>query len=268
MNEAELLFTQVLKCDRVFLYSHSQEPLSKDCSSRIAAALKKRIQSMPIQYILKKTEFMGLEFMVDESVLIPRPETEVLVEAVLEYSANKKLDKSGLRILDIGTGCGNIAVSLAKMLNTCDITALDISGEALKTATRNARLNAVAKRVHFLKSDFRLRQGIAFRERYFDIIVANPPYIPTGQIGELMPELKYEPGIALDGGIDGLACFRSIINNFCPYLQRQGRLFFEIGFGQLEQLQNIFQKDENFEIIEVIKDYSGIDRVIVAKRIH
>jgi len=277
VNETELLFTEILNCNRLSLYQNKDLCLSTDKSSLIASVLKRRIRGEPIQYILGKTEFMGLEFRVSEFVFIPRPETEVLVEAVLQYVTRSPpgggrqghpLAGAGkvtrLNILDIGTGSGCIAVSLAKFLSDENITATDISQEALEVAEYNAKLNNLAKRIRFIQGD--LFSQYAIRNTQYDIIISNPPYIPTADIQDLQLEIKYEPAVALDGGKYGLDFYRNIVTYAPNYLKVGGFLIMEMGFRQSKSIENIFKKSENFEIIEVIKDYNDIDRVIVAQR--
>jgi release factor glutamine methyltransferase len=232
----------------------------KDKSAWIASVLKRRVRGEPIQYILGKTEFMGLEFKLTKDVLIPRPETEILVETVIKIASGSRPQASGCKIMDIGTGSGNIAISLAKILKNCKIVAIDISQEAINVARGNALLNGVVDKISFINQDFFSPQPFSF-----DFIVSNPPYIPTLEINTLQPEISYEPRIALDGGRDGLDFYRRIIAESPEYLKEGGYLIMEIGFGQKDRIKNIFQKSENFEIIEVVRDYSSIERVIVAK---
>ena len=259
MNETELLFTQILNCSRSDLYLNKEIRLSREKSLRISAALKRRLSREPIQYILGNTEFMGLEFLVSKDVFIPRPETEILVETVL-----KLVQSSGFRvkslILDLGTGSGCIAVSLAKFLPAAKVTALDISDKALKIARKNARLNNV--KVEFMKQDLTDNRQPATGN--FDIIVSNPPYIPGPGIDGLQPEVRHEPRIALDGGRDGLEFYRKIIKCAPRYLKKYGYLVMEVGFGQRGSIEDIIRLSGRLKIKEVIKDYSGIDRIVVA----
>jgi release factor glutamine methyltransferase len=252
MIESELLFTQVLGCDRVSLYLNKDKRLTSDQARFISSSLEKRIKGEPLQYILGKTEFMGLEFRVNKKVLIPRPETETLVEAAIKYAKGKK-------ILDLGTGSGCIAVSIAKKSPGSDVTAVDISKDALDIAKENAELNRV--KVRFLRT--KLFKGLLTK---YDLIISNPPYIPRDQIRSLQPELKYEPFIALDGGNDGLAFYRKIIKEAPDYLKDNGILIMEMGFNQRKWIEGILRRVKHFNIIEVIKDYNNIDRVIVVQK--
>jgi len=263
MNEVELLFSDILNCNRLSLYQNRDLCLRKNKTRLIASALKRRIKSEPIQYILQKTEFMGLEFRVNKDTFIPRPETEILVETALRWLSENRKSLNPANILELGTGSGCIAVSLAKFMPTARITALDISDRALKVAKYNARLNKVNGRINFIKSDLFLQFAKSYAK--YELIVSNPPYIRTREIKGLQPEIRYEPVAALDGGCDGLDFFRKIINQAPDYLKKGAFLIMEIGFNQRAQVENIFQKSENFEIIEVVKDYNSIDRIIAAK---
>jgi len=262
MNETELLFTEILNCDRASLYLNKDLALTKEKSSRIASILKRRILGEPIQYILGKTEFMGLEFKLTPDVLIPRPETEILVETVLKVVYGVQSREYSANILDVGTGSGCIAVSLAKYISGCKIDALDISSGALEVAVENAHFNRV--KINFFPAD--LFNSIHLKPANYDIIVSNPPYIASGQLQYLQPEINHEPAIALDGGIDGLDFYRRIIKDSPRYLKEEGCLVIEIGFQQKEAVEEIFQKSPAYQIIEVIKDYHNIERVVVAKK--
>jgi len=259
MNEVELLFTEALHSDRMSLYLDRSIILGKDKSGFIAQALKRRINHEPIQYILGKTEFMGLEFKVNPDVFIPRPETEILVETLINIVHSSKLEVHSL--LDIGTGSGCIAISLAKFLKDVKITATDIANEALEVAKQNALLNKVE--INFLQSNLFSNYGL--RTMNYELIVSNPPYVSTLELNELQPEIQYEPRIALDGGADGLDFYRRLITESPRYLKRSGFLIMEMGYNQENAIKKIFQNSEVFKIIEVIKDYNNIDRVIVAQ---
>lgn len=262
MNESELIFTEILNCNRPSLYLDKDIVLNRAKSSLVSNILKRRIKGEPIQYILGKTEFMGLEFKVTKDVLIPRPETEIIVETVIKYAYGLSLMAYG--ILELGTGSGCIAVSLAKYLPHFDITATDISEEALNIAKENAKNNNVADRIMFLKSN--LFESLPICHMPYAICVCNPPYIRTQDIETLQPEIRYEPRQALDGGKDGLDFYRNIIERAPSYLKEDGFLIMEMGFNQGEAIKNIFQNSGYFEIIGLIKDYNNFDRIIIAKK--
>lgn len=263
MVESELLFTEILDCDRVSLYLNKNVPLGKDNSDLIASVLKRRINGEPIQYILGKTEFAGLEFKVDKNVFIPRPETEILVEAAVKTGRSLSVTGERLKILDLGTGSGCIAVSLAKLLPDAQVAATDISPEAIEVAKENARFHRV--KINFFQGG--LFNAYHLSPITYHLIISNPPYIPTAEIDKLAPEVKYEPRIALTGGADGMDFYRNIISRAPARLREGGFLILEMGFGQRQAIENIFKISGNFEIIEVIRDYSDIDRVIAAKKV-
>ena len=240
----------------------------------------------PIQYIIGKTEFCGLQFNVDERVLIPRPETELLVDAAYRLVLMNRAAIGKIEILDLCTGSGNIAVSLAsrlsiaaklmlstekhagawrltKGISNCRIVASDISPDALSVASGNAEANGVYDKIEFIKSD--LYTDIKGR---FDIIVSNPPYIAKHEFPVLPEEVLREPAIALDGGEDGLDLYRRIVSGLGEHLKTGGSVVFEIGYGQRADVTGIFADNGNFKITNIIRDHNGIDRVITAKWIN
>jgi release factor glutamine methyltransferase len=261
MTEAELLFTELFNCDRLSLYLNRRSGVTKDKSDLISSVLKRRVSGEPIQYILGKTEFMGLKFKVAPCVFIPRPETEVLVETAIKmvHGSRSKVQS----ILDLGTGSGCIAISLAKFMRNVRVIATDISNEALEIAKQNALLNNAE--VNFLQSN--LFANCELRTMNYELIVSNPPYIAATEIDSLQPELQYEPRVALDGGKDGLEFYRKIISLSPYYLKRDGLLIMEMGFCQKGAIKNIFQNSKKFEIIEIVKDYNNIERVVVARKV-
>jgi release factor glutamine methyltransferase len=254
MHEAELLFTEVLNCTRPDLYLNKDLRISKENGALLSSALKRRLAGEPLQYILGKSDFYGLQFKVTPDCLIPRPETEILVDNAKKYPATN--------ILELGTGSGCIAISLAKILPQARVTATDISEKALAVAKENALIHKVS--VNFIKAD--LFSAYELTSYAYDLIVSNPPYIASGDIETLQPEVRYEPRVALDGGADGLDVYRRIALESGQFLKEDGRLILEIGFGQAEDVAKILTKNKSFEIIEVVKDYSDIKRVIVAQK--
>lgn len=225
----------------------------------------------PIQYIMGSVEFCGLEFHVDDRVLVPRPETELLVEIAVELAGSSSAKTGTLDILDLCTGSGNIAIalmargcaSLTKNLSNCRITASDISPAALEVARRNAIRNGVYDGLKFICSD--LFTDIKGR---FDIIVSNPPYIARHEFLTLQEEVLREPREALDGGADGLDFYRRIVASLPEYLKRGGYIVMEIGYGQRAALTDIIAKSGIFRLSGVKKDFNGIDRVIIAEWIN
>lgn len=257
MNEAELVLSQVLDCDRISLYLNKGLVLDKDQSVIVSNIFKRRISGEPLQYILGKCEFMGFEFKVDARALIPRPETEILVESALK---ELRIETNAiLKILDLGTGSGCIAVSIAKLLPNSTVWAVDLSQEALALAQENANLNKVE--IKFLCSDL-------FKEvknNKFDLIISNPPYVSINEFQGLAKEISFEPKQALVAGSDGLDFYRSIISQASAYLNSNGLLAFEVGYQQAKSVREILEK-ENFSDIKIINDYNNIQRVVIAKK--
>ncbi len=251
---AELLLAHTLNCRRLDLYLSYDRPLNEDEVNIYREFIRRRSKSEPLQYIIGKVEFYGLEFNVNPSVLIPRQETEILVETIIN-SVNKE---DNLRILDIGVGSGNISVSLAKHLPYTKITASDISEEALVIAKANAEMNNVLERINFINHNI-LKDDL---EDEFDIVVSNPPYISEKEFPELKDELKvYEPRNALTDFSDGLNYFKTISSRAQKFLINNGKIFFEAGQGQAEDVKKILGEN-NFKEISIVKDYLKIDRVI------
>lgn len=217
----------------------------------------------PIQYIIGNAEFCGLDLIVNEDVFIPRPETEVLVGSAVKLIRSSFVQGQGIRMLDLCTGSGNIAISLTKNISDCRIFASDISDNALDVARKNAARHGVSDRIEFINSDL-----FDKLEGKFDIIVSNPPYIARHEFKELQKEVLREPPIALDGGEDGLDFYRAIITSAPAYLRSVGYLIFEIGFGQREGICEIIRQTNGFSLVEVIPDQNNIDRVIIAKWIN
>ena len=258
MTEREILLTSILKCQRADLYA-GKLALTKEQEEILAYYLSLRAKGEPLQYILGESEFFGFRFKVDKRALIPRPETEILVEAVIkQFTSHKSQVTSQVKILDIGTGSGCIAVSLAKSLSNARVTALDISPEALELARENAVINGVLERIDFIQSDL-----LSPAAKAFDIIVSNPPYVCSQEIDKLSPEVRSEPRLALDGGNEGLDFYRRIIPLAGGFLKNGGFLALEIGFQQRQGIEEIVNQQGWLRVKEVIKDYSGIERVMV-----
>ncbi|MDP4180712.1 MAG: peptide chain release factor N(5)-glutamine methyltransferase [Bacillota bacterium] len=261
--EAGVLLCNLLNIDRAFLYSKGEQVLSDKNAKEYLNNLNKRINGLPLQYITGHQEFMSLDFQVTPKTLIPRQDTEILVETVINYAKNKHDSK--LRILDIGTGSGCIAVSMAYFIDDCCVTALDISPGALKIAELNANNNGVGNKIIFKQVDIMNDNSFKiFIDEPFDIIVSNPPYIPAGEIPYLQKEVReFEPLEALDGGADGLDFYREIIsksNDLLPH----GALAFEVGYDQAKDVYNLMKS--KFSEVSIQKDLSGIDRVVMGFR--
>ena len=262
--DAQLLVGLVLERDRLYLLTNPDQIVSREDENRIRALVEKRSDGVPLQHLTGKQEFMGMDFEVGPQVLIPRPETEILVEeAISDLREKGKID-----ILDIGTGSGAIAISLAKFLPLSRVYAVDISKEALETAKRNAASNGLEKRISFLLGD--LFQPFEEIGEKVDAIVSNPPYIPAKEIGLLQREVAlYEPKAALDGGMDGLDFYREIAEKAHRFLKPGGKIYLELGFGQAQAVENLLKEmkcdgESCYNYILRIKDLAGIERVVKA----
>ena len=255
--KARILMEYTLNQNRQYLIANSEQNLSEGQVDKYFKLVKKLEDNIPLEYIINKKEFMKLNFYVDENVLIPRPETEILVEETINIA--KQINAK--RILDLCTGSGAIVVSLAKYLPDVEFVATDISKEALVIANKNAIENKVDKRINFLQSD--LFKNL--ERQKFDIIVSNPPYIETSVIDELEENVKKEPYIALDGGRDGLDFYKKIYEHGYNYLTHQGYICVEIGYNQKESVKNIIKKQKKYIEIKDIKDLSNNDRVLIVK---
>ncbi len=263
MTEKELILTSILNCSRSDLYLRGISLNVKE-EAKFLSLLEARKNGAPLQYLLGFTEFMGLRFKVDKRSLIPRPETEILVEEILK--AVKDLNLKVKNVLDIGCGCANIAVAIAKFLPQARVTALDISRESLELAKENAVLNQVGQRINFLKADFLSNELFKEDNRLFDILISNPPYIKSADLTSLPREVQQEPLIALDGGSDGLKFYRAIIQKAERLLQKTGLLALEIGYNQSKPVARMLEKSNGLKILRIIQDYVGIERVIIARK--
>ena len=260
MNEAELVYSHVLNCDRLSLYLDKEARLDRNKSAQVYRILRRRIMGEPLQYILGSAEFMGYEFKVDKRALIPRPETEILISCALE-----KLKSRGKtapqKIFDLGTGSGCIAVATAKLLPQALIWASDISLPALQLAKENSDLHKV--KVKFLHSD--IFSALKKDQEKFDLIISNPPYISTQEFCGLAKEISFEPVLALEAGIDGLDFYRRIISQAAFYLNDDGLLALEVGANQADRICAMLD-EQNFKVLDIIKDYNNIKRVVMAKQ--
>lgn len=255
--EAEVLLKDVMICDSLYLHIHSNDNISDDCFEKFISYCKRRAAGEPSAYITGKKEFMSLEFDVDKNVLIPRPETELLVEKIIEKYKDCHVD-----ILDICTGSGAIACSLAKYMPNAKVTATDICSESIDVAKKNACKFNIEKQLDFIVSDA-LADSYNFSKKY-DVVVSNPPYIETAVIDSLERTVKdYEPLLALDGGADGLEFYRKISRNIKPFLNKGAMIIFEIGYNQGRDVGKILNED-CWTGIKVIKDYSLNDRIVLA----
>lgn len=254
-TNAEILLAEILHCKRLDLYLSFDKPLSENELNLYRESIKQRAMRIPLQYILGYVEFFGLKINVNQNVLIPRPETELLVEKIINDFKSIK----NLRILDIGSGSGNISLSLAKNLENSFVTGIDISDKAIEVAIDNAIKNSVAN-VEFKLLDIMTEE--IFNQGKFDLIVSNPPYVSKNDYQTLEPELKvHEPRVALTDNADGLTFYNRIITIAKNILKQPGYLYFEIGKDQHEIIYGLMNQ-QNFNNIKIQKDYSGIERMI------
>jgi release factor glutamine methyltransferase len=266
--EAEILLAHALQLQRIDLYVQYDRPLSSNELSRFKDLIKRRINREPVAYILGSKEFWSMDFMVTKDVLIPRPDTEFLVEAAINLLPQDSASNAILtpkRILELGTGSGAVILALASMRPCHLFFASDRIAAAVKLAKQNANHHGFERRVSFICADW----FGPFKDKMpvFDMIVSNPPYVPSRVIEKLQPEIvRYEPISALDGNEDGLSCLRYIIDNAHFYLQRKGHLLLEIGHDQRNDVQNIVDQCAKYENVVYTKDYSGYDRVVQMRK--
>ncbi len=258
--DVQLILSHLLQKDKIYLFLHREEEVDDAIEEKFYEMVKRRNAGYPLQYMINSQEFMGLDFYVQEGVLVPRPDTEILTEKIIKIVNETDLKNKKIKILDIGTGSGAIALSLAYYLKNAAVTAVDISEEALKTAEINKkRLNL--SNVNIVKADI-FKNESAFNEKY-EIVVSNPPYIERSIIKDLPIEVsRFEPKLALDGGEDGLEYYRRIVEVFKNMNLNGSILCVEIGSNQGKTVTEIFERADIFEKVECDKDYSGNDRVV------
>lgn len=250
---AQLLLAHVCTCSREDLIRNATLDVSPSLSERYRMLIELRSRDVPLSYLTQEKEFYGLKFFVDENVLIPRPETELLIEAF-----SKQLPNTSLRICDVGSGSGAIAITVKKLFPNLKVTAVDISEKALAVAVKNAKNLGVD--VEWIHSN--LLDQI---DQKFDFVLANLPYIPSHEISALPSSVRCEPRLALDGGKDGLDFYRKLISQLDHKLEKGGRVFFEIGKDQGFMMRQLLDQHHFFEV-RILKDYAGLDRVVTARK--
>lgn len=261
---AELLLMHVLDCDRAWLYAHPEALLDAEDARRYFELVTQRAAGAPTQYLTGKQEFWGLEFEVTSAVLIPRPETEHIIEVAVERLGKERANAS-LRIADVGTGSGCIAVALAHEFPRAEILATDISAAALAVAARNAVRHNVAERVHFLECN--LLDAFANEFGTLDVIVSNPPYVARDEEAQLQREVReHEPHAALFCGATGTEIYAPLVSQAAELLRSGGLLVLEIGYGALDRVRSLFDESSSWREIRVANDLAGIPRIISAKR--
>lgn len=258
--KARVVLADLLGKNKEYLMIHGEEEIEDGLNKIFLDKIERLKNNEPLQYVINKQEFMGFEFYVDKNVLIPQPDTENLVEEIIYLSEKiRKNGKEELRILDMCTGSGAIAISISKLIKNSLVYASDISKKTLKIAEENSSKNQA--NVLFFESDLFKKISELYK---FDIIVSNPPYIETDTIKTLSEEVKNEPMLALDGGKDGLDFYRKISNDAKKYLNEDGYLAFEIGYNQKLDVENLL-KENGYKNIYSRKDLSGNDRIVVGQ---
>lgn len=254
--EAEILLAHALDVDRLQIYISPDKPLTTDERTRYRTVIQKRKSGVPLQHLIGEVTFFGLRFKVGREALIPRPETEELLERALALAPRDR----PIQCVDLGTGAGVIAVCLARYLPRADVTAVDISPDAIRLATENARTNGVEDRIRFCTGDW-----LAGVEGQFDLIVSNPPYVATEDLEQLAPEVRrHEPRAALDGGLHGVERTASLVTGIREHMVPKGALLLEIGAGQAARVRELLVK-AGLEEIVVADDVAGIERFVIAR---
>lgn len=255
--DAELLLSHILGKNKLYLMMNRQEKVSSGKSSQYWILIKKRKNKMPVKYIINKCEFMGIDFYVEEGVLIPRPDTEILVEEVLKHIKSE----DSKYVCDLCCGSGAIGISLAKLRQSIKVDVIDYYEVPKKVTLINIKNNDLENRMQFIKSDL-LRESINKNKKY-DILVSNPPYIEDDEVNKLMKDVKdYEPHTALKGGVDGLDFYKKIIFQSNQVLSGNGILAFEIGYNQGEAVKTLMEENK-FKNVKIVKDLAGLDRVVI-----
>lgn len=263
---SEILLAHSLGANRLNLFLNFDKPLNEREISRYRALIRRRVKGEPLQYITGTQEFWSMEFVVSPQVLIPRPESEILVESALGLLREERLPpEESPRILDLGTGCGALAVALAQEWGRAAIWATDISSQALEVARENARKHGVEGRINFREGD--LFEAVRKEEIDFDIVLSNPPYIPSDGFESLQPEVRdHEPRVALDGGKGGVYYIEKIIGGARDYLKSGGWLLLEMDPDQISRARHKVEVGGHYAENRIVKDYSQQYRVLMAKK--
>ena len=269
---SRMLLKHLLNINDSYVLINSDKVISVEVEERFKQCIEDLKQGMPLQYITNHQEFMGLDFYVDENVLIPQPDTEILVEQIIEICRGRSCAcPKNKRILDLCTGSGAIGISLAKYIENAKITMSDISEKALEIAKKNAMSNEVIDKCNFVLSDMFENiivgnDALVVPQNKFDIIVSNPPYIKTDIINTLEAEVQNEPILALDGGKDGLKFYKIIAENAYKYLNEGGVLALEIGYDQKEEVIKLLEQTDKYTDIYCKKDLGDNDRIVICKK--
>jgi release factor glutamine methyltransferase len=257
----ELLLSETLGLKRFDLYVKHDQPLKRGELDKFKVLLKRRLSHEPVQYIIGKTNFYSIDLKVDRRALIPRPETEILAETIIDHCRTYLSQREHVRILDVGTGSGCLAIAVAKFVKNSSVTAIDRSDVALELAKENAASTGTSEKIEFVRSDFLALEENGFKES-FDILISNPPYVPEKELATLSEDVReFEPVDALSDGSDGLTFFRKI-SEMAPVLLRDGGwVFVETGFDQAQKVSALFADQGGTELL-VKKDLSNIERVV------
>ncbi len=261
--DAELLLMETLGWSREDLYRNPEGELQESHAERFESLVSRRVRGEPVAYITGSQEFWSLDLRVTPHVLIPRPETEHLVETVLDFLASRP---DPCRVLEVGTGSGAIAVCLAKESARAEVWATDVSAPALDVARENARRHGVERRIHWLRGD--LLAPVRGLPGCFDVLVSNPPYVPNGEIPRLQRDVRdWEPALALDGGADGMDFYRRIVRDGVRHVRQGGLLAVEVGAEQGDDVSRLFRAHGELRRVRVRPDYAGLPRVVTAERV-
>lgn len=258
--KSKMIMENVLGQNRQYIIANDLNQLDYEQEKEYFFEIEKLLENNPIEYITNKKEFMNLELYVNQDVLIPRQDTEILVEEVINILQNIKAEN--IQILDMCTGSGAIAIALAKNVEKCIVDAADISSGALEVVRKNVVKNQVEDKINIINSDLFSKVP----NKKYNLIVSNPPYIERNVIENLDKQVQKEPIIALDGGEDGLDFYKKIINEASSYLESNGYLCFEIGYNQKNEVQNLLSSSGKYQNIYCKKDLCGNDRVVIAKK--
>lgn len=263
--DAEVLLCHLLQCEKTYLIVNGTMELDAEVLEPYFSMVEKRAAGMPVQYITGRKEFMGLDLQVNEHVLIPRADTETMVEYAIETLTQKKTGVGGnFSVLDLCCGSGAIGISIASYIPKARVTATDVSEMALAVARANAEEQKVKKQMKFLQGD--LFEPLKKKDK-FDVIISNPPYIKTNTIDALQREIKnYEPRLALDGGADGLNFYRRIVPEAASHLKKNGVLYLEIGYDQGTAMKQMLEAFDLYKNIAILHDLEGFDRIVRAER--
>jgi len=257
-TEIEQMLCYLLDVDRLNLYVHGEKLIDKQIIGKLDKMVARRATRYPLQFILNEYWFFGRKYYVDEAVMVPAPETELLCEGALTYLRTNKINSP--RILDIGTGSGVIAITLACEYENCRTLAVDISKDALKVAGKNAKFHQVEESIEFRESN--LLDSVKTTEK-FDLIISNPPYVTESEYKTLSPEVHADPKIAITSGEDGLDAIRVILKEAPDFVKSGGRIMFEIGHDQAARITKLTEPDARYCSISVLKDLNNFDRIVI-----